>query len=165
MEIRPQDHFGLAAKIALSHGARAKIRKGEHIEDTEEFGNALVGLTKAINKFDPSRGFQFSTFAYYCICHEVERPQKKKRILSVSLGGQDVPDKNEYKKDETGQLVEEILKKVTNDLHKKILTDYYLKQKKLREIGAEIGVSKERVRQRREEALNFIREEILGVSL
>lgn len=41
-------------------------------EDKENYiGEGIVGLVKAINKFDENKGFAFSTFAYKCINGEI----------------------------------------------------------------------------------------------
>ncbi len=55
---------GLVIKIALS-----LKRAGDELEELVLEGN--VGLLKAINRFNPKKGFRFSTFAYHYIRAEI----------------------------------------------------------------------------------------------
>lgn len=62
---RAEDHLGLVSWCAdkFHHG-------NEPLEDSEEYGCALVGLAKALNNFDPLVG-TFATFARKCIMSEL----------------------------------------------------------------------------------------------
>lgn len=60
--INAAEHLQLAKTVAFS-----MARKESHVtpvEDTEAYADAVVGLVKAANKFDVSRGLQFSTLAW-----------------------------------------------------------------------------------------------------
>ena len=59
-------HAGLAHSVA-----RQFSRRGEHDEDITQV--AMLGLVKAVDRFDPSRGVEFSTFATPTIRGEVRR--------------------------------------------------------------------------------------------
>jgi RNA polymerase sigma-B factor len=61
-----EDHRWLA-----QHCVRRFKRKGEPTEDLEQV--AMVGLIKAIDRFDPHRGFAFATFAVPTILGELRR--------------------------------------------------------------------------------------------
>jgi RNA polymerase sigma-B factor len=56
----------LARRLALRY-----VRGGEPIDDLEQV--ALLGLLKALNRFDPSRGFAFTSFAVPTILGELKR--------------------------------------------------------------------------------------------
>jgi RNA polymerase sporulation-specific sigma factor len=55
---------------------------GEDREDLFQVGS--VGLIKALERFDPSRGFNFSTYAFHTILGEVRRYLRDKGPLHVS---------------------------------------------------------------------------------
>jgi RNA polymerase sigma-B factor len=59
-------HAGLAYAVARRFG-----RRGEHDEDVAQV--AMLGLVKAVDRFDPSREVEFSTFATPTIRGEVRR--------------------------------------------------------------------------------------------
>jgi len=162
--INAKEHFGLVGSIAKKY---TYLHKGERIEDTEEFSDGLVGLTMAIQKFEPERGFKFSTFAYYCIRNAIckgvkERQRSVQPKIRIDFHDQtiDIPAKPE--KPNLGRVVATLLRKfpVTTEkdkTNKKIVVDYYLRGRILKEIGQEHGVSKERIRQRREQGLRSLR--------
>ena len=59
-----EDNIALVHSIINKRFGNKSITK----EDRENYiGEGIVGLVKAINKFDASKGFAFSTFAYKCI--------------------------------------------------------------------------------------------------
>lgn len=59
-------HFGL-----VEMAARRYRDRGEPLDDLVQVGS--IGLLKAIDRFDPSRGLQFSTFAVPTILGEIKR--------------------------------------------------------------------------------------------
>ena len=59
-------HLPLAASLAARYAGRA-----ESAEDLEQTAN--LALVKAIDRFDPGRGFEFSTFAWATISGELKR--------------------------------------------------------------------------------------------
>jgi RNA polymerase sigma factor (sigma-70 family) len=165
--INAKDHFGLVGCIAKKY---VELHKGEKIEDTDEFSDGLVGLTKAMQIFEPERGFQFSTFAYYCIrsaiCKGIKERQRSVRpkiridFNDTSIDIPDRPNKPNFER-----IAQSILRRFPDDTikdreNKRIVIDYYLHGKLLKEIGQEYGVSKERIRQRREQGLKRLRKAI-----
>lgn len=59
------------------HLARGQQNRGLPLPDLIQEGN--VGLIKAVERFDPSRGFKFSTYAYWWIAEEIKRAIKRGR--------------------------------------------------------------------------------------
>lgn len=59
-------HFGLATSLAARFGSR-----NESPDDLHQA--ALLGLVHAIDRFDPDRGVQFTTFAWATISGELKR--------------------------------------------------------------------------------------------
>lgn len=168
LEIDASKHFGLVGHISKRY---ANLQRGERIEDTEEFSDGLVGLTRAIDKFDPAKGFQFSTFAFYCIRNEICKGKKDRQkgvYASIRIdwtdSGIDMPARTEDEPFfvEAGQIVNGLLNSLPEDTetkkkNKQILIDYYIREKMLKEIGGEFGVTRERIRQRRDQALDELK--------
>jgi len=57
------------------HIARRHDYSGTGIGDLIQEAN--IGLIKAVDRFDPARGFRFSTYAYWWITEEVRRSRKR----------------------------------------------------------------------------------------
>ena len=79
-----EDHAGLAHFLA-----RRFANRGEDIDDLMQV--ALVGLLKAVERFDPDRGLQFSTFATPTILGELKRHFRDRGwAIRVPRGVQDL---------------------------------------------------------------------------
>lgn len=65
METMLRQHRGLALKMI------AKWSKGPNLDDA--MTEALVGISKAVERFDPAMGWKFSTYATYWISSRVRR--------------------------------------------------------------------------------------------
>lgn len=104
----------------------------EDYYDYVSMGN--IGLVKAGNKYDPSRGITFTTFAGRCIINQIRRemrsPLKEDKIEKVSydnvLKYVLCDDNDTYDKVENRQYLRDLLSKIkTNDTQQKII-DYML---------------------------------------
>ena len=60
------EHLGL-----VTHIARKYANRGEPLDDLIQVGT--IGLIKAIDRFEPDKGFEFSTFAMPTIVGEIKR--------------------------------------------------------------------------------------------
>jgi RNA polymerase nonessential primary-like sigma factor len=65
-----QSNLRLAVHIARRYSNRG-------IPMTDVIQDANVGLIKAVERFDPTKGFRFSTYAYWWISEEVKRCMKR----------------------------------------------------------------------------------------
>lgn len=163
--INPADHIGLACKIAQ------KFTTERPIEDTDTFGDAMIGLMLAANCFDPSLGFKFSTFAWRVIRQNIVHAYMKRNRHARNNAATRVifvdPDDLTAKRD-SGQHLEPIdTEDLIATMRAKIssLPPQYatvmagrLDGKKLHEIASEIGVTKERVRQIQLSATGMLRQ-------
>jgi RNA polymerase sigma factor (sigma-70 family) len=99
---RVEDNIALAVRIAHRN---VTLRRGESILDTYEYSDALVGLMKACEKFDPDRRtesgdpIEFSTYAWRVIQREINYGRKTRArqnrlnpILLGELQGSDLQD-------------------------------------------------------------------------
>lgn len=62
-------------RLAVHIARRHEHAGGSGMSDLIQEAN--VGLIKAVDRFDPARGFRFSTYAYWWITEEVRRSQKR----------------------------------------------------------------------------------------
>ncbi|PAV24515.1 RNA polymerase subunit sigma-70, partial [Tamilnaduibacter salinus] len=65
-----QSNLRLAVHIARRHN-------GRHLPLTDLIQEANIGLIKAVERFDPERGFRFTTYAYWWVSEEVKRSLKR----------------------------------------------------------------------------------------
>ena len=70
-ELLIRSNLRLAVHIARRHEHTGGSGMSDLIQE------ANVGLIKAVDRFDPARGFRFSTYAYWWITEEVRRSQKR----------------------------------------------------------------------------------------
>lgn len=64
-----ESNMGLVANVA--HRYRWALRDGLELDDLMQAG--AIGLMKAIERFDPSRGIAFATYAVWWIRHGIQR--------------------------------------------------------------------------------------------
>jgi RNA polymerase sigma factor (sigma-70 family) len=147
-------------------------RRGIPVEDTEEFSIACEALLRAIEKYDPSSGYKFSTFATYCMRNAfVSLNRKQKRSVPLQMVYQKTIEAVTEKENCTDEfdksaLLQSILtnaeEKDSDRLDKEMMLQYYLEQKTLEEIGKIYGFSKMRAQQRIARAVMKIQKKLSG---
>jgi RNA polymerase sigma factor (sigma-70 family) len=163
--IDPVDHIGLAMTIA------AGLTTERPIEDTEAFGDAMIGLIVAAEHFDPSLGYQFSTYAWRAIRRTIiEGHRRRNRHLKCKRATRVLFVDPEHLKEKQGSgdplepidtedLIATMISKINS-----LPTQYArvilarLDGKKLHEIGEDIGLTRERVRQIQISATGMLRQ-------
>lgn len=155
-----EDNLGLASDFVLKH---CRIPSGVPVEETEEFSDACLGLINACENFDPDKGFEFSTYAFYCIKNEVAQGfrRRKKPIIFVSdLKALDRPLEANGHLDV--RLLDQLLSSTDDSevdaTDKKMLLAKYLDQKTFEEVGELFKITKQRVQQRISRAISRIQE-------
>jgi RNA polymerase primary sigma factor len=169
----------------------AKKYKGMGIPMEDLISEGNIGLTKAIDKFDNEKGVKFISYAVWWIRQSIQEClNKRSKITSSEVSEEEnvrvvIPEDGdindeiiEYCFETTSEyddvmndlnaskeyIVVQMLKKLP-PRGQKIISYYYglngNKEKNLEEIGLELNITKERVRQIKEQCLKILRTEIL----
>ena len=158
-----QSNMRLAVNLAKKYGYQSHTF-------TEKLSDFTQHMFHAVEKFDYSRGFRFSTFYYRCAQTQSWRQNSKyaeRAVRFVSgLEGvvEEVPDvlleSKEYTEKERAKVISRLFE-VLDSREKIVIEECFLfegdHKKTLQEIGNFWGITKERVRQLRERALGKMR--------
>ena len=147
---------------------------------TDMLGEAYLNIVRAVDCFDWTRGFKFSTYATWVLINNFSRDLAGERKFSdnfVTGFDETIYDEKEDNKDEVERAYTEqkednahkaqallgLLNKIEDERKRRVIEDFFgvgpdRKKKTLLEISAEMGLTKERVRQLRERGLEEIRE-------
>jgi RNA polymerase sigma factor (sigma-70 family) len=142
-----------------------------NVDEDDLLSDALFGLTRAVDRFDPWRGFKFSTYACNVIARALMRRGRQetnyRRVFPVQHDvsferPSEAPDANmELYVERLHRALNENLGELT-DLESSILAQRFPTDRGQRltfkEIGDSIGLSKERVRQIQNIALAKLRD-------
>jgi RNA polymerase sigma factor (sigma-70 family) len=142
-----------------------------NVDEDDLLSDALFGLTRAVDRFDPWRGFKFSTYACNVIARALMRRGRQesnyRRLFPVQ---HDISfERPDSTPDSQTELYVERLHRALHDnlgaltdLESSILSQRFPTERgerlTFKEIGDAIGLSKERVRQIQNIALNKLRE-------
>jgi RNA polymerase sigma factor (sigma-70 family) len=152
-------HDGLVHAYIRRHG-------GGDISYEEALQAGRIGLWRAIQGYDPARGTAFSSYAWVAIWRHIHRRAKELnrdtnvevRQLPVSWI---VPDpEKELEREVTVEALHDLVNQLPHHLRRVIVARYGLRERPpctLKELGAELGLSGERVRQLQQEALAWLR--------
>ena len=156
-----------------------------HVNSTDDFftlvSDGNMSLIRAVEKFDYSRGNKFSTYASWAIMknfartipHEFKHRDRFRTSLDELFTSQE-DDRGDQLGEESAQRlrseqVNKILSRLDDREQKIIISrfglDYSQEPQTLKEVGAEMGVTKERVRQIEARALTKLRQAVQEESL
>ena len=139
---------------------------GGDIPYEEALQAGRIGLWQAIQRYDSTRGTAFSTYAWVAICHQIHR-RVKELNRDTDVWSEEVPA-SWVVPDPAGELESKLRQEVLFDLvgqlperlRQVIISRYGLEEQPpctLKELGKELGLSGERVRQLQQEALAWLR--------
>jgi RNA polymerase sigma factor (sigma-70 family) len=127
-----------------------------------------LGLWRAIRRFDPTRGFAFSTYAWTCIRRQVwqtvkaqTRAQAPRLPAPVTLSQAVTDPTLHVEQSAVDQVVDDLVRRLPARLQSVIVAHYGLDgdaPANFAQIGRTRGVSRERVRQLHHEALRWLRQ-------
>lgn len=156
-------NMGLAYSVVHRVGSR-KVNEDDLLSD------ALLGLTRAVDQFNPWKGYRFSTYACTVIARDLMRRCKRETAYRKLFPVQHevTLERPGRKPDHGTELYVERLQRVINsntcnltELESRILSQRFPEDPESRltflEIGASVGLSKERVRQIQNIALQKLR--------
>ena len=115
-----ENNMGLVHAIAKSYLGT------DYYDSLVQEGN--IGLIKAVDNFEPERGFKFSTYAYFKIKGEMQRIIRNKR--------EDMPYKIMREEFNTYRKIRDIKNKLSNELNR---------EPSIKEIAEEIGIEASKV--------------------
>lgn len=152
-------------KIMDNHNLIYKFINDKHLDTEEYYGILAIGLIKAVDTFDESKGAAFSTYAYTCMRNEyIEELKRKKRdSLSYAIST------NSNMGDEGTELQELITGEENVDISYSFLTEKISKQpnltKKERQIANYLiaGLSKMEIAEKMGVSKQYIYSTIKGM--
>jgi len=142
-----------------------------HSDEDDMLSDALLGLSRAVDRFNPWRGFRFSTYACNVIARALMRRGKQENLhrrlfpvqhdISLEQPDRSPDNRMELYAERLNRVLEENLGELT-ELESRILAERFLRDDDrprltFQEIGDAIGLSKERVRQIQNIALSKLR--------
>jgi RNA polymerase primary sigma factor len=139
---------------------------GGDIPYEEALQAGRIGLWHAVQGYDPTHGTTFSTYAWVAICRQVHRRAEElsrdKEVWSQEIPAwRVVPDLTEVvEKELTQDVLHKLVEQLPPRLRQVIIGRYGLGDQSpctLKELGQELGLSRERVRQLQQEALAWLR--------
>jgi RNA polymerase sigma factor (sigma-70 family) len=157
---RVEHRIILANRPLLSAIARRHARPSRDLH--ELIAEGAVPLILAVEKFDVSRGFKFSTYATWAITHQLNRSLGKDltHLSRFRTGKEEVVESladdrtSEVDHETSREQLREVVLRLLGDLEdreRQILVDRFgldgNSERSLRAIGMRLGVSGERVRQ------------------
>lgn len=148
-----------------------------HVTATDEFFSLVsdgnMSLIRAVEKFDYARGNKFSTYASWAIMKnyartipdEFKHRDRFRTSLEEMFSGQQDDRSDQYEQESAQRMREQQIHRILSRLDEReqkiIISRFGLNHSQeprtLKEVGADLGVTKERVRQIEARALNKLR--------
>lgn len=127
------------------------------LTDEDMFQTGIIGLIKAINSFDTSKGYQFSTYAFPIVRNEILmafRKSKKSVKVAFSLddnadigNGEKVPyaemiaDGKDYEENVVNSMLAQQIFERLESREKHIFTMFFIENRTQSEISKALGIS------------------------
>lgn len=145
--------------ILSNHGIVFSVMKNLSIPLTDEdmFQTGIIGLLKAINTFDTSKGYQFSTYAFPIVRNELLmafRKSKRSVVAAFSLddnadigNGEIVPyaemiaDGKDYEENVVNSMLAQQIFESLGSREKHIFTMFFVESRTQSEISQALGIS------------------------
>lgn len=145
--------------ILSNQGIVFSVMKNLRIPLTDEdmFQTGIIGLLKAINTFDTSKGYQFSTYAFLIVRNELLmafRKSKRSVIAAFSLddnadigNGESVPyaemiaDGKDYEENVVNSMLAQQIFERLESREKHIFTMFFIENRTQSEISKALGIS------------------------
>lgn len=145
--------------ILSNHGIVFSVMKNLSIPLTDEdmFQTGIIGLLKAINTFDASKGYQFSTYAFPIVRNELLmefRKSKRSVMAAFSLddnadigNGESVPyaemiaDGKDYEENVVNSMLTQQIFERLGSREKHIFTMFFVESRTQSEISKALGIS------------------------
>jgi RNA polymerase sigma factor (sigma-70 family) len=154
-----EQHDGLVHAFIQRQG-------GGDISYEEALQAGRIGLWRAIQRYDPTRGTTFSTYAWVAISRHVDRRTEELNRV-IDGWSQEIPT-SWVVPDPAGKLEEKLIQEALFDLvgqlpkrlRRVIVSRYGLGEDApcpLQELGEELNLTRERVRQLQQDALAWLR--------
>lgn len=158
IEAHNRGDFETLARAQMSIVVKAVRRVAKYASDgeMEDFVSAgYLALTRCLPSFDPTRGVRLSGYVWRAVTSEVYREMKRgaKHKALTFVEYSDSPERPER------AMIDSDMRAAINSLPDRLrrLVDSLLDGKTYEEIGSEMGLSRERVRQLRETAIRQLR--------
>jgi DNA-directed RNA polymerase specialized sigma subunit len=150
-----EDHIGLLKSIVSS------FDKSCNPVDSEFFPIACIGMIKAISTFDSSKS-KFSYWATKIINNSILQEIRKTKPLPKPLPNSNLDDLPLDSQNSPLDLIPLLTNDCGNETHlelenKRMLVRHYLDGVSMAEIAREVGLTRERIRQKVNKAIEFIR--------
>jgi RNA polymerase sigma factor (sigma-70 family) len=151
-----ENNVGLIKKIVSSY-----VDRNQKIEDSEAYSDGCIALINAYRTYDSTKG-AFSTWATRMIRQAIINTYRKSKKNNFELHSEidQVEDFRSLKVSEKAMSILLQVDENDSDLdkeNKKILIDHYINKISWAKIGRRMGLSKERIRQKGQEAIKRIR--------
>lgn len=127
------------------------------LTDEDMFQTGIIGLLKAINTFDASKGYSFSTYAFPIVRNELLLVfRKSKRLVKVAFSLDDnvdtgncesvpyaemIPDGKDYEENVVNLMLAQQIFEELSPREQRIFIMFFVEGKKQREISEALGIS------------------------